>query len=136
MIATSDVKDALAGRDFPVEMITSYVATQIELMTSPIVLEPVVNQLHLTQDKEFTAGFSGTPDALREFAQKSLAASIQVERGVGGQLLYVSASAKSANKAAEIANAVADVYMDQIAAGSTIRGTTRATLHRGTGRAA
>ena len=113
LIVNSDVKDPLAGRDFPVEMITSYVSTQIELMTSPIVLLPVVNQLKLMEDKNFTAGFSGSEDALREFVQRNLAAAIQVERGIGGQLLYVSASAKSAAKAAEIANAVADVYIEQ-----------------------
>jgi succinoglycan biosynthesis transport protein ExoP len=36
-----------------------------------------------------------------------------VERGIGGQLLYISASSKSAAKASEIANTVADVYIDQ-----------------------
>lgn len=113
LIVNSDVKDPLAGRDFPVEMITSYVSTQIELMTSPVVLLPVVDQLDLMEDKSFTAGFSGSTDALREFVQKNLAAAIQVDRGIGGQLLYVSASAKSAAKAAQIANAVADVYIEQ-----------------------
>jgi uncharacterized protein involved in exopolysaccharide biosynthesis len=113
LIVDSDVRDPLAGRDFPVEMITSYVSTQIELMTSPMVLLPVVDRLHLMEDKHFTAGFSGSGDALREFVQKNLSAAILVERGIGGQLLYVSASAKSATKAADIANAVADVYMEQ-----------------------
>lgn len=113
LIVDSDVKDPLAGRDFPVEMIANYVSTQIELMTSPIVLLPVVDRLHLTQDKNFTAGFSGSSDALREFVEKNLAQSLQIERGTGGQLIYLSASAKSAARAAEIANAVADVYIEQ-----------------------
>jgi succinoglycan biosynthesis transport protein ExoP len=113
LIVNSDVKDALAGRDFPVEMIANYVSTQIELMTSPIVLQPVIQKLDLVDDKDFTAGFSGSADALREFVQKNLAASIQVERGIGGQLLYVSAAAKNAGKAADIANALAEVYIDQ-----------------------
>jgi succinoglycan biosynthesis transport protein ExoP len=113
LIANSDVKDPLAGRDFPVEMIANYVSTQIELLTSPIVLLPVVDRLRLTLDKDFTAGFSGSSEALREFVEKNLALSLQVERGIGGQLIYVSASSKDAAKAAEIANAVADVYMEQ-----------------------
>lgn len=113
LIVDSDIKDPLAGRDFPVEMTANYVSTQIELMTSPIVLLPVVNRLRLTEDKNFTAGFSGSPEALREFAQKNLASSLLVERGTGGQLIYVSASAKNAARAAEIANAVADVYLEQ-----------------------
>jgi uncharacterized protein involved in exopolysaccharide biosynthesis len=113
LIVNADLKDPLAGRDFPVEMIASYVSTQIELMTSPIVLLPVVKKLDLAEDKNFTSGFSGTPDALQEFVQKNLASVITVQRGTGGQLLYVSASAKTPAKSADIANAVADVYIDQ-----------------------
>lgn len=113
LIVDSDIKDPLAGRDFPVGMIADYVSTQIELITSPIVLVPVIDRLKLTQDKSFTAGFSGSSDALREFVQKNLAASLQAERGTGGQLIYVSASAKDAARAAEIANAVIDVYIEQ-----------------------
>jgi uncharacterized protein involved in exopolysaccharide biosynthesis len=113
LIVNSDVKDPLAGRDFPAEMIANYVSTQIELMTSPIVLQPVIEQLHLMQDKSFTGGSSGSPDAVREAVQKNLAAAIIVERGTGGELLYVSASSKSAANAADIANAVADNYIDQ-----------------------
>jgi succinoglycan biosynthesis transport protein ExoP len=113
LIVNSDLKDPLAGRDFPAEMISSYVSTQIELMTSPIVLLPVIDRLKLTEDKSFTAGFSGSAEALREAVEKNLVLSVQVDRGIGGQLLYVSASAKSAARAAEIANAIADVYIDQ-----------------------
>jgi polysaccharide biosynthesis transport protein len=113
LLVNSDVTDPLAGRDFPVEMIASYVSTQIEIMTSPIVLLPVVQKLDLVEDKEFSAGFKGSPDALQEFVEKNLATAIQVERGVGGQLLYVSASAKTAMKAAAIANAIADIYIEQ-----------------------
>ena len=113
LIVDSDVKDPLAGRDFPVEMIANYVSTQIELMTSPIVLGPVIDRLKLTQDRSFTGGFTGNPEALREAVQKNLAASLAVERGTGGQLLYVSAASKNAVRAAEIANAVADIYIEQ-----------------------
>jgi succinoglycan biosynthesis transport protein ExoP len=113
LIVDSEVKDPLAGRDFPVEMIANYVSTQIELMTSPIVLRPAIERLKLTEDKNFTAGVSGSPDAVREAVEKKLASSLQVDRGTGGQLLYVSASARSAARAAEIANAIADVYIQQ-----------------------
>jgi succinoglycan biosynthesis transport protein ExoP len=113
LIVSSDVKDALAGRDFPVELINNYVSTQIELMTSPIVLVPVLQQLNLMADKSFTGGVVGSSEAVQANVQKNLAAAIKVERGTGGQLLYVSASAKTAVKAAAIANAVASVYIDQ-----------------------
>lgn len=113
LIVNSDIKDPLAGADFPAGMVANYVSTQIELLTSAIVLLPVVDRLHLTQDKNFAAGFSGNSEALREFVEKSLAMGLQVERGTGGQLIFVSFSSKNPARAAEITNAVADVYMDQ-----------------------
>jgi succinoglycan biosynthesis transport protein ExoP len=113
LIVNSDTKDPLAGRDFPVEMLASYVATQTELMQSPVVLLPVVDRLKLTEDRSFTDGFSGDPDALREYVERNLTISLYIETGRGGQLLYVNASAKTAAKAADIANAVADVYIEQ-----------------------
>jgi polysaccharide biosynthesis transport protein len=113
LIVNSDLKDPLAGRDFPAEMINNYVTTQIELMTSPIVLAPVISKLDLMQDKNFTGGQTGSEEAVREAVQKNLAASMSIERGIGGQLLYISASSKNAVKASEIANTVADVYIDQ-----------------------
>lgn len=113
LIVNSDIKDPLAGADFPAGMIANYVSTQIELLTSPIVLLPVVDRLRLAEDKNFTAGFSGSSEALREFVEKNLATSLQVDRGTGGELIYVSASSKNAARAAQIANAVADVYLEQ-----------------------
>ena len=110
LIVNSDVKDPLAGRDFDA---ANYVSTQIELMTSPMVLVPAIHQLNLMQDKEFAGGLIGNSDAVQATVQKNLAGAIRVERGIGGQLLYVSASARTAAKAAVIANAVADVYIDQ-----------------------
>jgi uncharacterized protein involved in exopolysaccharide biosynthesis len=112
LLVDSGVKDPLAGPG-PVDMMGNYIQTQIELITSPIVLAPAIERLKLTQDKDFTAGFKGTPEALREFVQKNLASSLVVERGIGGQLLYVSASNKNSTRAAELANAVVDVYIDQ-----------------------
>jgi polysaccharide biosynthesis transport protein len=113
LIVDSDIKDALVSREFRVEVNASYVSTQIELITSPIVLGPVVERLRLTQDKDFTSGFSGSSAALSEFVQKNLLSSLTVERGTGGQLIYVSYSSKSAARAAQIANAISDVYVEQ-----------------------
>ncbi|MEJ0005610.1 MAG: Wzz/FepE/Etk N-terminal domain-containing protein [Steroidobacteraceae bacterium] len=113
LIVNSDIKDPLAGSDFPADSINNYVTTQIELMTSPIVLVPVIRQLDLMHDKDFAGGARGTPDAVQANVQKALAGAIVVQRGTGGQLLYVSVSSKNAAKAAKIANTVADVYIDQ-----------------------
>ena len=113
LIVNADTKDPLAGRDFPVEMLGNYVATQTELMLSEVVLLPVVDRLHLAQDPRYSAGFVGGPEALRQYIAKNLALSVLIATGRGGQLLYVEASARTPDRAAEIANTIADVYMEQ-----------------------
>ncbi len=114
LLVNSETKDPLAGRDFPAEMLTNYVATQIELMMSPIVLRPVMDRLKLTEDKAYTKGFNGGgTEALRDFVVKKLSYNIAIDRANGGQLLYLWSSAKSPDQAADIANAIIDVYIEQ-----------------------
>jgi len=91
-----------------------YVATQLELIQSPVILMRVVDRMKLTQDEYFTAGFSGNDaNGLREYAEKNLAESISVTLGRGGELLYVTAAARGPVLAANMANAVADTYMEE-----------------------
>jgi uncharacterized protein involved in exopolysaccharide biosynthesis len=106
-------KDPLAGREFPNGRENTYIPTQIELIMSPVVLQPVVDRLQLTSDPEFTRGSAGAPDALREAVVRNLRDALQVQQGKGSQLLYVAASAKWPGQAADIANAVADQYLTQ-----------------------
>jgi polysaccharide biosynthesis transport protein len=116
LIVNSDNKNPLAGQLYPVDAMAAvnYVATQTELMLSPVILLPVVDRLKLTEDREFLAGVTvKDPDSRRDAVEKNLYSQMQVEQGRGGQLLYVSASAKDPVKAADIANAVTDSYMQQ-----------------------
>jgi succinoglycan biosynthesis transport protein ExoP len=108
-------KDVLAGREFPAVGggNGSYMTTQIELIMSRVVLQPVIDRLKLTTDKDFVGGFVGTPAALNEAVTKALHDLVQVQPGTGGQLLYISAPAKTPERAAELANAVADEYLKQ-----------------------
>jgi protein tyrosine kinase modulator len=113
LIVNYENKDPLAGRDFPVGEANTYIPTQIELITSRVVLNPVIQQLKLTTDPQFTNGFVGPPAALNEVVAKNLQTSLQVQQGVGSQLVYVSATAKEPYHAAAIANAIADEYLRQ-----------------------
>jgi len=90
----------------------SYLATQSELIMSSVVLLPVVDRLGLAHAKGYTSGFDGrgTP-ARREYAEKTLAASLNIQQGAGNQLLYIAAAADGPAKAATLANAVADSYL-------------------------
>ncbi len=114
LIVNLDNKDPLAGREFAGgQQANFYVPTQIELIMSRVVLQPVAERLKLTADPEFTHGFSGSPVALNEIVTKNLHDALQVQQGINSQLLYISASAKSPERAAELANAVADEYLTQ-----------------------
>jgi protein tyrosine kinase modulator len=104
LIVNSQRENPLPNQQFLNDDLTSYVATQVELMTSSVVLIPVVDRLNLTHDSEFNAGCLGPPASVRECVAHNLVAA-------GVQLLYVSASAQSPDKAALLANAVADVYL-------------------------
>lgn len=113
MIVDTSNKDPLAGQEFQINLLNNYVVTQTELIQSPVVLLPVIDRLDLTSDPEFRAGFRGKDAGLRDYVAKNLSGALQVDQGRGGQLLYVSVSARDPVKAASIANAVTDVYLNQ-----------------------
>jgi uncharacterized protein involved in exopolysaccharide biosynthesis len=99
------------GSEIPAWLITTYMATQIDLMRSNDVLLPVVDDLRLDQDPEFVSGFrGGDATALRNYAADSLGKKLDIEPGRGSQLIYLSATSRNPVKAAQIANAVADTY--------------------------
>ena len=100
------------GKEFPIGAVGSYMATQVEFIGSDRVLLPVISALHLVQDDEFNAGFSGGDAAAwRAWVLKNLRENLNITQGRGSQLLYVEAAAKEPQKAARIANAVAEAYL-------------------------
>jgi uncharacterized protein involved in exopolysaccharide biosynthesis len=109
-----DASDPLAGKEFPEYMIGGYMATQIELMQSSEVLDPVIAKLNLEADPDYAAGNKGGEAGLRDWVESKLRKNLEIAQGPGGSLLIdVTASAHTAAQAADIANAVADVYVDE-----------------------
>jgi uncharacterized protein involved in exopolysaccharide biosynthesis len=114
LMVNYEINDPLAGKDANAELMNNYMSTRIQLMQSAEVLKPVIEKLQLTQDKTFTAGFSGDPRALVEYVQEGLAKTLDIEQGaLGSQLLNVTALARDPVKAAQIANTVSEVYAEQ-----------------------
>jgi uncharacterized protein involved in exopolysaccharide biosynthesis len=102
------------GKEFPIGAVGSYMATQVEFMESDRVLLPVIENLRLTADEQFTTGFSGNDAAVRRlWVLKNLRASLNITQGRGSQLLYVEASAREPRVAASIANEVVDIYLQE-----------------------
>lgn len=90
----------------------TFIPTQIELITSASVLQPVIDKLDLSHDKQFEAHVPN-PAAAREAVLNSLRQALTVSPGRGSQLLYIAASYPAAERAAAIANAVSEEYIKQ-----------------------
>jgi polysaccharide biosynthesis transport protein len=123
LMVNTDIHDPLAGKD-ATGLAGGYIPTEIQLMQSPEVLLPVIDQLNLTSIKEYTAGYRGlsktngnsdSNDAsLRDWVRQKLQKDLQIDQGSQGSLLInISASAREPFRAAQIANTIADVYMGQ-----------------------
>jgi len=111
LIVNQGNRNPLATPDGPVGFDNTFIPTQIELIQSPAVLRPVIDQLHLMSSPEWMAGYKGPPAALREAILTRLTNSLNVAQGAGSDLLYIAASAKYPDEAATIANAVAGQYL-------------------------
>jgi uncharacterized protein involved in exopolysaccharide biosynthesis len=109
-----EVNDPLNGKDLPVGQVGSFIATQVELMQTPELLLTVVDRLGLVDDPEYSRGYVGERGTLRDWAAAQVARTLAVFQSQrGSQLIYVTCSAADPLRAAELANAVIDVYRDE-----------------------
>lgn len=111
LIVNYGQSNPLASPTLPDGWQNTFIPTQIDLIQSSVVLQPVVDRLHLTEDREFTRGFAGPPAALRELVLSNLRNSLAIYQGNGSQLLYIQAASRFPYLAAAIANAIATEYL-------------------------
>jgi polysaccharide biosynthesis transport protein len=114
MLVEFDSRDPLAAKS-PAEFApNNFLPTQIELMQSDAVLDGVINRLALNQVPEFAKGLKDNDPTQRDVILDRLRADLDVEPGrMGSQLVYITATASGAALAADIANAVADSFLEQ-----------------------
>lgn len=110
-----EVNDPLGGRDFPAGLMGSYMSTQLQLINSPAVLMPVVEQLKLTENEDFTDGFKGEEGPmLADYVLDKLRKKLIVEQGDwGSHMIYITYAGRDALQAAQVSNTIADVYAEQ-----------------------
>lgn len=114
LMVNYEIYDPLGGKEFPIGLLGSYMATQIELMHSAEVLLEVVRRLELNQDERYTAGFDGSPDRLDEWVKSRLERNLVIEQGrLGSQLIHITYSANTPEAAAAVVNTLAEVYAEQ-----------------------
>ncbi|MDP8986242.1 MAG: Wzz/FepE/Etk N-terminal domain-containing protein [Pseudomonadota bacterium] len=106
--------DPLASNQASATPLFNYMSTESQLMLSPEVLLAVIDKLNLTQDEDYAAGYAGDGSGLRDWVRENLVKSLDIQLGAfGSQLIYVNASARTPALAAQIANTLTDVYLDQ-----------------------
>jgi succinoglycan biosynthesis transport protein ExoP len=114
LMVNYEVNDPLNGKELPVGQLSSYIATQVELMQTPEVLLAVVDRLKLTQNRDYAGGYRGSSGTLREWAAKELSKNLMIYQGqMGSQLIYLAYSARDPTEAAQVANTVAEIYKEQ-----------------------
>ena len=114
LMVNFEVNDPLAGSEFPIGLLGSYMATQVELARGSEVLQPVIKRLELHRDQRYAKGYSGEPAGLNNWIEDRLRRDLLVEQGrYGSQLIYVSFSASDSAEAARVANTIAEVYSEQ-----------------------
>lgn len=114
LMVNYEVNDPLNGKELPIGQVSNYIATQVGLMQTPDVLLAVVDRLALTDNEDYSRGYKGDVGTLREWVAKKLTKNLAVYQGQqGSQLIYVTYSANDPSEAAQIANAVADIYKEQ-----------------------
>jgi protein tyrosine kinase modulator len=102
------------NRQVPPDVFAGYLVTQVELLQSRDVVMSAIDRLGLTQDPEFAERFkSNGINSIRDWVEKQLRADLTVEQGKGSQLIYVSATSKDRNKAAQIVNAIVEAYQSR-----------------------
>ncbi len=114
LMVNYEVNDPLNGKEFPIGLLSSYMATQTELLRNPTVLLTVVDRLGLTENAEYTKGYKGDGSGLREYVLEALDKNLAIYQGrFGNQLIYVTYGASSPAEAALVANTVAEVFKEQ-----------------------
>jgi len=114
LLIRHEVNDPLGGKEFPVGLLGSYVSTQMELLQSPGVLLPAIEQTGLTSDHHYIDDFDGRPESLATWVMEKLRNRLSVTQTTpNSQLVHVTYAAMSPSQAAAVANAVVDVYVRQ-----------------------
>ena len=115
LMVSNEVSDPLAGAGQAQNMsVFAYMSTEVQLMQSAEVLLPVIERLKLTELKYYAAGYKGDGYSLADWVKEKLVKDLEIEPGrLGSQLIYVTATARDRVLAAQIANTLVDIYLDQ-----------------------
>ncbi len=114
LMVNPEGNDPLANNPSAATPLFNYMSTESQLMLGADVLLPLIDRLNLTRDPNYTAGYAGDGSTLRDWVKENLVKGLDIQLGAfGSQLIYINASARNPQLAAQIANGLAEVYLEQ-----------------------
>jgi len=116
LLVDFDVNDPVSNRDFPSQLASSYLSTQVDFVRSPKVLLPAVDALGWTKDVEKTEGFKQVPGGggVREYLmEKVLAKNLSVVTLKDSRVIHIAYEGESPTEAETVSNTVARIYVEQ-----------------------
>lgn len=107
-------EDASGAGALPSNLEASYLATQVDIITSQKVMLKVVDRLQLDQDPDLQEAYNATPQrsTLHDFIIESLAKGLALNVDDQSRVIRITYSANDPEKAANVANAVVDAYIE------------------------
>lgn len=114
VLINPEVNDPISGKEFPVQMLANYMATQLELISSTVVLRLVVEKLKLHDDEQIVGDLDLPEDVRKAVAERSLQERMYVnQKTYGSQLVTIYFRDESPVGAADTVNAIAEVYVSR-----------------------
>ncbi len=106
-----DLSNPLNGRELPVDQVSSFIATQIELMRRPEMLAAVAHALPPEDRAQYRRGYKPELGAEDDWIGAQIGKKLQIMPGPSGSLvIYVDFLASNPRRAASVVNTLVDVY--------------------------
>ncbi|MDY6922256.1 MAG: chain length determinant protein EpsF [Pseudomonadota bacterium] len=117
LLVDNQRQDPVSGQNLPSQRLSSYMATQAEVIRSYNVTRKVIQQLELAQRADIQQRYQTATDGEGNFnawLESFLSARLQVSNGSGNNVLTIAVQSTDPILAAELANGYADAYMETI----------------------
>lgn len=115
VLISYEAKDPMTGRDVASFLAPSYLSTQLDLLRGRELLLDVVDRLGWARDPQRLADYSGDggEDGLRQQLAHGLEQRLSIESNKDSRLVAVTYTDRDAATAAQVANLVAQVYLER-----------------------
>ena len=98
----------------PAQLSSSYIATQLDVIRSPLVAEKVIDDLRMEEDRDLQQAFQAVGSGngtMRQWLVSILLQNLEVDPSPNSRMVNISYQSGGANKSAAIANAYARAYI-------------------------